>query len=175
MKRLIAMAMAVVLLLGLCAIPVMAAKGDTPANDKEGGVGESDNAFLYLYEKDADWEIVWDGAWGKMQFNLRGSTFDFVFNGKGLTAGEDYTLIYYGDETHNDQWPYATCIASGTANNGGNIHLAGSHDFGYDLANAKIWLITSDDVNCNEGTMTGWHPTEYLFEHNVISYDDTDV
>ena len=39
----------------------------------------------------------------------------------------------------------------------------------------KIWLVLSSDVNCTTNTMSGWNPTEYLFEHDLIAYDDTDV
>ena len=116
-----------------------------------------------------------------MVYNLSGPTFDFVFNGKGLNEGVDYSLIYY-----KDPWPGgpAKCLASGVANGGGNVHLAGSVELNQDLADsadpndgtngAKIWLVKSSDVNCGTG-LTGWNPTEYLFEGAGIFYDDTDV
>jgi len=43
------------------------------------------------------------------------------------------------------------------------------------LAGAKIWVVLSSDVNCTTDTMSGWNPIEYLFEHNLITFDDTDV
>lgn len=46
---------------------------------------KSNTANLYLFEKDpTTWEIVDGGAWGKMKYNLAGSTFDFIFNAHGL-------------------------------------------------------------------------------------------
>jgi len=83
-------------------------------------------AHLYLYEKElvSDiWEILEGGAWGKMEYKSVGSVFDFVFNGKGLEAGTDYTLIYYPDP-----WPGTglICLGSATANGGGNVNIAGS-------------------------------------------------
>jgi len=36
---------------------------------------------------------------------------------------------------------------------------------------AKIWLVLSDDVS---DQMTGWNPTEYLFEYDFVTFDDTD-
>ena len=136
---------------------------------KDGQAGKSDVSHLYLYEKDANWDIVPDGAWGKMMFKDD----KFVFNGHGLDAGVEYTLIYYPDP-----WPGTAvqCLNSESviANNGGNVHIAGDFDFALiptdkdeNKDGAKIWLVLTDDVNC--GTkMTAWTPTEYLFENNLI-------
>ena len=148
---------------------------------RSGEAGKSNVAHLYLHEKDpSNWEIVEDGAWGKMKYNLEGTEFEFVFNGHGLDAGVDYSLIYY-----RDPWPGtpATCLALGTANDGGNVHLANSINLNMDLEDsgvqgdgtdgAKIWLVLSSDVNCGTG-MTAWNPAEYLFEYDGIFYDDTD-
>jgi len=138
--------------------------------------GKSNIAHLYLHEKDPDtWEIVEDGAWGKMKYNLSGSELDFVFNGHALVPGEEYTLIYYPDP-----WPGNGLIelGSGIACDEGNVHIAESVDTG-DLPaegdendGAKIWLILSSD--CDGGQMVGWNPTEYLFEYDLITFDDTD-
>jgi len=71
------------------------------------------------------------------------------------------------------------CLGSDIANGGGNVHIAESVDTG-DLpiagdtnAGAKIWLALSSDVNCSAQVMSGWNPTEYLFENNLITFDDT--
>lgn len=154
------------------AIPVMAGKN--------GPAGKSNTGHLYLYEKDpSTWEIVDGGAWGKMKYNLSGPEFDFNFNGHGLEAGEEYLLIYYPDP-----WPgnNLICLGEGIANKGGNVHIKGSVNTG-DLpaendenANegAKIWLVLKDDVDCIGREMIGWDPTEYLFEYDLITFDDTD-
>ncbi len=166
------------IVLGITVFSLMA----TPvsAGGKTGPAGKSNVGHLYLYEKDpATWEIVEGGAWGKMKYNLSGSTFDFVFNGHGLNAGDNYTLIYYPDP-----WPGndLICLGSGIANGGGNVHIKGSVNTG-DLPieadenykdGAKIWLVLSSDVNCNDQKMKGWQPTEYLFEYDLITFDDTD-
>jgi len=150
------------------------AKGKGPSEP----AGKSNFAHLYLYEKDpATWEIVGGGAWGKMKYNLSGPEFDFVFNGHELEPGEDYTLIYYPDP-----WPGTDLIQLGSdiANEEGHVHIAESVNTG-DLPaeddqnysdGAKIWLILSSD--CDEENMTGWNPTEYLFEYDLITFDDTD-
>ena len=55
------------------------------AKGKTGQAGKSNTAHLYLVEKDADtWEIVEDGAWGKMRYRLASYMFDYVFNGHML-------------------------------------------------------------------------------------------
>jgi len=146
---------------------------------KTGQAGKSNIAHLYLYEKDPDtWEIVEDGAWGKMKYNISGPEFDFVFNGHGLVEGTEYTLIYYPDP-----WPGTglICLGSGTVNEEGNIHIAESVEIDTDLPieedendGAKIWLVLSEDFNC-DGEWSAWNPTEYLFEEDLITFDDTDV
>jgi len=146
--------------------------------------GKSNIAHLYLYEKmddnSDDWPIVESGAWGKMKYNLSGEEFEFVFNGHGLVPDEDYTLIYYPDP-----WPVTglICLGEGTANAEGDVHIAESKDTGdlpigtdenY-LVGAKIWLVPSSCVDCEAGTWVGgWDHTKYLFEGELITFDDTD-
>jgi len=144
--------------------------------------GKSNVAHLYLYEKTpgpltAPWPIVEGGAWGKMTYNLSGFTFDFVFNGHGLEQGTEYTLIYYPDP-----WPGLDliCLGEGTVNAEGDVHIAGSVNTGdlptdvdnVPLGGAKIWLVLSDDINCDV-QFYGWNPTKYLFEGDVITFEDT--
>ena len=152
------------------AVPVFAAGKDGPA-------GNSNIGHLYLYEKNpTDWSIVEGGAWGKMTYNLSGETFDLVFNGKGLDAGVDYSLIYYADP-----WPGTggAFLASGIANNGGNLNLKASVDVG-DIPVAadtnspdggKIWLVVTADYDADAGQMIAWNPAEYLFENALITFD----
>lgn len=139
---------------------------------------------LYLYEKDpVSWEVIEGGAWGMMKYDLSGSTFDFKFKGHGLVSGEDYTLIYYPDKIGNP-WPRTdiVCLGSDIANAGGGVRIFDSADTG-DLPNsgvdtnsgAKIWLVKTSAVDCGTNTMFGWDPTEYLFENNLITFDDTDT
>src|SRR4030042_3507003 len=75
-----------------------------------GPAGKSKTAPLYLYEKDPEtWLIVPGGAWGKMTYPTSGLLFKFVFNGKKLTAGANYTLLYYPNP-----WPGNGLICLGT-------------------------------------------------------------
>jgi hypothetical protein len=154
------------------------------AKAKTGDAGKSNVAHLLLFEKDpVSFEIIDGGAWGKMTYNQSGSELCLNFNGHGLEAGTDYTLIYYPDP-----WPGngLICLGSGTANNGGQVHIKSCTDTGdlpiccdpmitSDLRGAKIWLVQSADVDCTKAKMIGWNPTEYLFEYDLITFDDTDV
>lgn len=166
--------------LAFCLISNVKAKG------KHGPAGKSNIAHLYLYQKDPDtWEIVEDGAWGKMKYNLSGPTFNFVFNGHGLEPGLEYKLIYYPDP-----WPGKglICLGEGVANGGDNVHIANLVELNTDLpaeyddnycypeewddenCGARIWLVLTNNVDCDNQTMTRENPEEYLFEHNLITY-----
>lgn len=215
---------------------------------------------LYLYQKDADWNVVDGGAWGKMSF----SSASFVFNGHKLVSGTEYSLIYYPDinvltlnfecisgcsgtythtmiidsadasgftghgyynadpsytwtvtgtskdtftivydatspnpgytvncvsgactgpgqtftlrvvDTGSAVWPHPIeVLGTGTANNGGNVNIAGDFNFkslpwtiDLNAPGAKIWLVQSIDIV--GGKLSGWNPLSYLFEYNKI-------
>jgi hypothetical protein len=158
-------------------IPAVYAKGPS------GKAGKSNNQQLYLYEKDEDWDIVEDGAWGKMKYNLKSGK--FRFNGHGLDAGEAYNLINFARV--GTEWP-ATInnLAEGTVNSGGNMHIAGMFDyvdlepdetdtrFGTEEDGAKIWLVSSADITLSADItvepdqIVGWNPKKYLFEEALI-------
>lgn len=151
------------------------------------------------------WEIIPKkngGAWGKMIYRLKSPKFKFVFNGHRLVPDTDYTLIYFPDPWPGYG---LICLGSDIASNEpddndvGNVHIAGSLELNTDLPalfdynnpdnlnhidcitnsscinGAKIWLVLSSDVECTGAYMTGWNPSEYLFEFNGITYDDTDI
>lgn len=148
---------------------------------------------VYLYEKDpTDWSVIGrGGAWGFLDYRPEGTVFKFLFVGKKLEPFEDYTLIYYPDP-----WPGTglICLGSGQADENGKVKIVGKGDpsnpFYVEPPNtgdlpadgdanaaygAKIWLVLSSDVDCNvDQEMTGWNPTEYLFENTLIRFVDTD-
>ncbi len=115
---------------------------------------------VYLVEKNPDdWTIVEGGAWGVLNYKASGK---FVFNGKGLEPNTDYTLIEYPKP--QDTWPWPVNeMASGTSNGKGNINLEGNFDI---EPGDYIWLVLTDDIV--GGSLSGWNPTEYLFEYDVI-------
>lgn len=156
-------------IVGLILVITMACVAMIPvAAAKNGPAGKSSVGHLYLYEKDpVSWDIIEDGAWGKMTYRTVGPTIDIVFNGHGLVSGTDYTLIYYPDP-----WPGEGLISlgSGTATIDGSVHIKAEPVTG-NLLNAKIWLVLASDVG--DSSMAGWHPTEYLFEYDLIDYTET--
>lgn len=137
---------------------------------------------LPLYEKDARWTVVAEGAHGLLRYDYQG----FTFEASGLNPDTDYSLIYAPDP-----WPQGigtsqadgsangnTVLASGTSDGGGNIALAGSYDFST-LPNpndanypggAKIWLVLSADHDGEQ--MTAWHQPEYLYEGYLFTPDE---
>jgi len=182
MKRKLGFIVLVTLILtAFCVLPALA----VPKNGKvpNGQAGKSPNGKLYLFEKDpATWDIVNPGAWGKMTYKIWGNNFKFNFNGHGLEPGVSYTLIYYPDP-----WPGAglICLGSALANDEGNVHikdklegicdLPADYDENYEYG-AKIWLVLSDDIDesMDPLQMIGWNPGEYLFEYDLIRYDNPD-
>jgi len=155
-----------------------------------GQAGKSNIAHLYLYEKTSegtvegeDWPIVEGGMWGKMKYNLSGFTFDFVFNGHKLPIGVEYTLIYYPDP-----WPAEglICLGSGVVieseDGSGNIHIKNSVDTGNlpiesddnFSEGAKIFLVPTEHVDCENQKMVGWAEDANLYEGALITFDYPD-
>ena len=114
---------------------------------------------LDLFQKGEDWEVIVDGAYGRFAYN----TTEFVFNGFALQEGGNYTLIRFEDEAAENT-ENVVCLTSGTATTDDTLHLDGALLDG----GAKIWLVLSADVDCAGGEMTGWNPSEYLFESALI-------
>lgn len=140
-----------------------------------GPAGKSSIIQLYLVEKDSvTWTIVEGGAWGKMTYNK--ATGDFVFNGHLLDAGVSYTLINFARVV--SEWPATINVlgSAATAIGDGEVHIAGNYPYaslGFDTTPVtgsdkgyKIWLVLSSDIVA--GKLSGWTPTEYLFESALI-------
>src|SRR4030042_4950090 len=150
--------------------------------------GDARVGVLYVFQKvaaDGPWPIVHGGAWGTLKHNLWGKTFNFDFQGRNLIPNEEYTLIYYPDP-----WPGTglICLGSDRANPAGNLNI---HDHNFDIGTslpatndenwapiypsgavgAKIWLVLSADVDCQDPQMIGWNPDSYLFENNLINFE----
>lgn len=145
-----------VAILAAIAVPVLAAPAgkDTPANDNPNN--------LYLYPKDTNWDIVWDGAWGKYNYKLKGTEISGPFNGHGLVPGAEYALVEYLG------WPDVVVLGTATADENGNVHiktdgaLAVSAEDDY----YKIWLVTVSSLSGD--AFIAWLPGDYLFEHHLI-------
>lgn len=174
-KKIILLAIGLVVLSSiLFGSTIMAAPAgkDIPANNNP------HNLYLYpkVYADAPEWTTLWEAeAWGKYNFKLNGQVISGVFNGHGLTPGEDYTLLSY-----NDPWassPQFVIVGNGTVNDDGNIHITGSADLGEDVASPsydwngpgdgyKIWLVLTEDID--DTAFTAWNPDSYLFENNRI-------
>jgi hypothetical protein len=126
-----------------------------------------------LIQKDpSTWDWTKGGASGKVYaYPITGyppqpdTGEKFYVWGYNLKPKTRYTLIYYGDSTHNDVWPYATCIASGTSTNSGYLYAYGKFRYTFnDAIPHKFWVVLSSDVDCANKMMTAWNPSSYLFE-----------
>ena len=172
---------------GLLALSAMVYIVTALAQGPSAPAGRSHVGHLYLAEKDASYQPVPGGAWGKLKYETSGATFEFVFNGHKLDADLVYALIYYPD-------PFpgygAICLGAGRVSPSGEIRIQGSVDTG-DLplasdwnsdpltttvpgvTGAKIWLVIAADVDCGGGGMIHWQPADYLFEMQLINYSET--
>jgi hypothetical protein len=118
-------------------------------------------------------------AWGKMNYNLVGPYFKFVFNGHGLEPGIDYTLIYYPGYPDGDGMGLI-CLGKGTSDEFGDVHI---NERVYGLCDlpgpedtndgAKLILVLSEDVDCDGAAIIEWDSASYLFGYNLMSFDDT--
>jgi len=145
-------------------------EGDTPEEPVDGEPGED-----FIDEENDVLEI----AWGKMNYNLVGPYFKFVFNGHGLEVDTDYTLIYYPNYPEGDGTDLI-CLGSDTSDEYGNVHinerLYGLCDLPIpDDANdgAQLILVLSDDVDCDGAGVQAWDSTSYLFGFTLMRFDDT--
>jgi predicted ribosomally synthesized peptide with SipW-like signal peptide len=145
---------------------------------------------LFLENKTTNWDPIADGMWGLLTFNPQGSTFDYstTLNAYGLQPSTEYALIYYADP-----WPNTDGVVIGlhtTDTNGDILGATGNPDLNMDIPVAtdgnyptggKIWLIPSAHLKAATPTVGGsaemnaWNPALYLFEMELVKYDDTDV
>ena len=134
---------------------------------------------LSLKQKDTTtWNYIVGGAIGTLTYNISGATFNYDFQASGLDDVE-YSLIYSADP-----WPGnhpGALIGTHTAS-GGAINVTGqSKELSMDLpapadanypAGAKIWLVPSSAYNSGSHSVTSWGSGKYLFEMNLITYDN---
>jgi len=159
----------------ILAVPVVAGGPSRTA-------GRSSIGHLYLVQKDytdPNWPVI-PGAWGKMLYRKSGTSFAYLFNGHELDPRVAYVLIYYPEP-----WPGHGLIVLSepqVPDANGNLHLRNVVDTGdlpadYDdnyPDGAKIWLVPAADVDMDALMMRAWNPGMYLFEYDLISFDDVD-
>jgi|GEM_PF-1079606 len=137
---------------------------------------------ISLENKDENWNVIVDDVYGTLVYPLVSSTFDYEVTAQGLQPNTEYSLIYYAGP-----WPGnnpGAFIGSGMTDASGNIAFSGSPDLGMDLpdsadanypAGAKIWLVPSSHYSEAEKKLATWDPSQYLFEYDLILYNDTDI
>lgn len=134
---------------------------------------------LNLQEKNpSDWSVVENGAHGIIKFTTVSTPWKIVQQRASVMVYDlqpktEYQLIYYGNNEFNDVWPYATCIGVPRRTSTQGFFSSGSSvvnhmDMRNDDVAQKFWVVLASDVDCNQGKMIAWNPTEYLFEENTI-------
>ena len=123
-------------------------------------------------------------SWARMMYFWIGDSFDFVLNAHQLEAGSEWTLIARAADDS------AICLGDGTANPGGQLHLADSIELesnlpedldpfeatpeGEDPEGATLELVPSDAVDCEAGTVTLAEDDEALTSEEDIRFVDVD-
>lgn len=162
-------------------------------------VVSAETRTLTLVTKDpATWDNT-TAASAVLSYNTVGATFDYTVSGKVPLTSTQYALIYYADKPDRfTNWggnnPGAV-IGMGTSDGSGNINFAGSMELNMDLphtndanfdtsetdyciedgylhcSGAKIWIVPTVDLTDNIALpLDGWHPLNYLFETDLITY-----
>jgi len=192
MKKLVSVLLTVAVAISLLVVPAVVSAN--PGYD----------STLTLENKDnSTWLVISDDISGTLEYVSSANLFWYSFSATGLTASTEYSLIYYADtENRFVDWggdnPGAL-IATFTTDASGNITpTAGSVDLNMDLpcspdanayfydytkspdlydhaTGAKIWLVPTSAYDAGQRKVTAWTPSAFLFETDLIWYDDTDA
>ncbi|MHA1287096.1 MAG: SipW-dependent-type signal peptide-containing protein [Candidatus Thorarchaeota archaeon] len=143
--------------------------------------------WLILDNKDDNWDrVTGDGVWGLLGYKAASDEFNYDLLAKGLDADTDYCLIYYADP-----WPgngnngnAGTEIVCDKTDSDGILSTSGSVDLSIDIPQSddanypdggKLWIVPESHYDKTNNKMSSWVPTEYLHEHHLITYDDTNA
>jgi hypothetical protein len=170
MKKAIFLSLAVVLVAGVVFIghTAVAKNPKHPADYNGLYKGMSAVHHLYMYEKDASWDIVYDGAWAKMTFNTHMDMFGV--NGHGLMPDTEYAVVHYMGDDAAQPWNAVHVMAVGTSDEYGDVHMEGY----WGVWEGKFWVVPISQLTINGvgGTdmdyLNTWMPSYYLFEYDVI-------
>ena len=119
-----------------------------------------------------DWSVIVDGTSATLTYQPSGPTFDYTLTAQGLTAGTNYSLIYYADG-----WPGnhpGALLGQGKSNGSGALSLSDNSDIGmslpdpadvnYPTGKAKVWLVPSSSYDSATHSIAVWNPATYLFD-----------
>jgi len=152
-----------------------------------------------------NWQPLENGATGILTYKLVSGEFEYEFEAKGLDEGDYSLIYYADKQDRFVNWggdnPGAL-IATFTADESGDIlattghknlamNLPHANDWNgspeanycvndqndnYELCRgAKIWLVPSGDYNSSDKTVSWANYTTYLYETDLITYDDSDT
>lgn len=122
-------------------------------------------------------------SWARMMYFWIGTSFDFVLNAHQVEPGSEWALVARAEDGS------AICLAEGTANPGGELHLRDSLELdshlpdgldpfeptpeGEDPAGAALALVPADSADCEAGTVAE-DAADVLFSDNDIRFVDVD-
>ena len=174
---------------------------DSGNNSVINGVDVKYFSILELENKDSDWNVILgDDVNGTLEYELSSNTFNYHFEAEGLTPDVEYSLIYYADKPNRfNYWQgdnpgaligtgmleYGLLVMDDSVNLEMNLPYIDDwnynptpnycpnqyDDFGL-CSGAKVWLVPSIDYDASNTKLIAWNPTTYLFETNLITYDD---
>lgn len=175
-----------------------------PSDNGGEGITTTYWSDVELRQKDSTtWQIT-GNANAKLTYQLNSSSFNYDLDVTGLNADTNYSLIYYADKQDRmTDWggdnPGAV-ITTFTTDSDGNAEVGGKTNLktnlpadgdwnatadanycgnangdNYELCRgAKVWIVPSSDYDTTSKKLTAWNPTKYLFETDLIVYNDTD-
>jgi hypothetical protein len=124
-------------------------------------------------------------AWARMMYFWIGSSFDFVFNAHGLEPGSEWTLVARASDESG------ICLAHGTVNPGGQLHIADSLELeshlpedldpfeptaeGEDPVGTALQLVPTADIDCDAGTGETEDEDALSSEHDIRFVDVDEV
>ena len=148
------------------------------------------------------WQRITDVVLGTLTYKTADDDFEFTLNYTGLTVGTSYSLIYYADQQNRFvNWggdtigeviyAFIPTNSDGTTglqnvnlgkdlpdpadwNGSGAANYCATPDNYNTCRGAKIWLVPTS--NLTGGTslpLNAWNPSTYLFETDLINYNDT--
>ena len=140
------------------------------------------------------WVAIADDISATVEYSSIGEEFAWHVSGTAKLANTEYSLIYYADKpdrfvnwggdnpgaligtfTTNgngdfDEYGYTELDMSIPHPNDANIDEYDYTDEYGTAHGAKLWIILSNDYTTP--ALIAWHPTEYLFETDLITYED---
>ena len=134
----------------------------------------ADRNVAYLHQKDlGNWSYNLKGAWGKLTWSTTEGKTRFIFKGRKLRPNFSYTLVNFVDPFPGTG---SICIAKSTSDGDGNLRLNGiihgplprKYDQNRDTG-AKIWLVNSSDIDCQNQKFLEGEPENYLYDSRRIT------